>query len=423
MKRIVLKGGHVVDPSEKINRVTDLFIKNGKIEKIGKFSTRGYKEIDVSGLVVVPGFVDIHTHLREPGREDSETILSGTTAAAAGGFTSIACMPNTDPPIDSIDAVRFIYDRAKNAPIKVYPIASITKGQKGEELTDMIDCVRAGAVAFSEDGKSVANTDLMLNALEYSKMLGVPIISHCEEPSLSRNGVMNEGEVSDLLGLKGIPKAAEEVMVYRDIILSEYVGARLHIAHISTHRSVIAVIEAKKRGAHITSEITPHHLALSDTEVKKFDPNFKVNPPLRDDRELALLRDDLVKGRIDCIATDHAPHAEQDKAVEFPLAPFGVIGLETAVGVILTEFYHTKRLSLTQIVSLMSTTPASILNLPAGTLKRGVAADITVLDTQKEWIVEGFRSKSKNSPFIGRMLIGKAVMTISDGEIVYSDGV
>jgi len=414
---LLIKGGRIVDPASGIDRVADLLIKDGLVERISLANQRE---------LVVPGLIDIHTHLREPGREDEETILSGSQAAAAGGFTGVACMANTQPPIESQEGVRFVLERAQQAKCRIYPIAAVTKGLKGEELTEAADLVRAGAVALSDDGNPISNSQIMRRALEYSKALGIPICSHCEDRDLSSGGGMNESSTSTLLGLVGIPSISEEVTVARDILLAQFTQGRLHLAHLSTAGSLELVKEAKKRGVRVTAEVTPHHLILSDELIRaSFDPNLKMNPPLRGKEDIEALRKGLTDGTIDCIVTDHAPHSTEEKDVEFDAAPFGIIGLETSLGLILTELYHKGILNLQTIISLMSANPAKILGIKGGNLRVGSPADVTIIDLEKEWQVgpAKFRSKSRNTPFGGWTLQGKAVATIVGGEICYREGV
>ncbi len=426
--QLLVKGGRVVDPASGLDQVADLLISEGKIERISEPGSelRAERVIPAQGKLVVPGLIDIHTHLREPGREDEETILSGSQAAVAGGFTAVACMANTQPPIDSQEGVRFVLERGREAFCRIYPIAAVTKGLRGEELTEVADLVRAGAVALSDDGNPVSSSQLMRRALEYSKAFGVSIISHCEDRDLSSGGVINESFTSTLLGLGGIPSLSEEVMVARDIQLAQFTGGRLHLAHLSTAGSLELVREAKGKGVRVTAEVTPHHLILSDEQIRaSFDPNLKVNPPLREREDVDALREGLADGTIDCIVTDHAPHSSEEKDVEFDAAPFGIIGLETSLGLILTELYHKGLLDLKPIISLMSTNPARILGLPGGDLRPGGPADVTIIDLEKEWEVEParFKSKSRNTPFGGWRLKGKAVVTIVGGRIVYQEGV
>ncbi len=424
----ILAGGRIIDPASKLNKIGDIYIGKGRVLEIEtkklipknklKFS---HEIIDVYGKIVIPGLIDMHTHLREPGREDEETIYSGSLSAVAGGFTSICCMPNTDPPIDDQESVKFIYEKAKSARCRVFSIAGATKGLKGEELTEIADLVKAGAVAISDDGRPIYDSVIMRYALEYSKMYDIPVISHCEDLSLSSDGVMNEGFVSTLLGLRGIPSVAEEVMVARDIILAEYTGAKLHIAHVSTKGSVELIREAKKRKIKITCEVTPHHFSLTDEVIKNFNTNAKVNPPLRTRKDIEALKKGLKDGTIDCIATDHAPHSIEEKDVEFDAAPFGMVGLETALGLVTTELVETKILSWYEAIAKLTANPARILKFNAGQIKVGMPADLTVIDPGINWTVDpkDFKSKSRNSPFGGRRLKGKAYLTIVEGKIVY----
>jgi dihydroorotase len=425
---LILAGGRIIDPASKLDKIGDIYIRDGKILKIEtkklipKKRIRFSPEIiDAYDKIVTPGLIDVHTHLREPGREDEETILSGSTAAVAGGFTSICCMPNTEPPIDNQEAVKFIYAKAKNAMCKVYPVAGATKGLKGEELTEIADLVKAGAVAISDDGKPIYNSAIMRSVLEYSKMYELLVISHCEDLNLSSDGVMNEGFISTVLGLKGIPSVAEEVMVARDIKLVEFTRAKVHIAHVSTEGSINLIREAKRKGLKITCEVTPHHFSLTDEVIKTFDTNAKVNPPLRTRKDIEALKKGLKDGTIDCIATDHAPHSIEEKDVEFDAAPFGLVGLETALGLIITELIEKKVISWTEAITMLTLNPAKILRLNAGQIKAGMPADLTVIDPEVSWVVEPkeFKSKSKNSPFSGKKLKGKACFTIVDGKIVY----
>jgi len=425
---LILAGGRIIDPASKLDKVGDIYIGEGKILKIetkklipkkrSKFSA---EMVDVHGKIVTPGLIDMHTHLREPGREDEETIFSGSSAAVAGGFSSICCMPNTEPPIDNQESVKFIYEKAKLARCKVYPVAGATKELKGDELTEIADLVKAGAVAISDDGKPIHNSAIMRYALEYTKMYDLPVLSHCEDLSLSSDGVMNEGYVSTILGLRGIPSIAEEVMVARDIKLAEFTRAKVHIAHVSTEGSVNLIREAKRKRVKITCEVTPHHFSLTDEVIKTFDTNAKVNPPLRTKKDIDALKKGLKDGTIDCIATDHAPHSIEEKDVEFDAATFGMVGLETALGLVITELIKKKILSWTEAIAKMTINPAKILKLNAGQIKVGMPADLTVIDPDISWVVDpkDFKSKSKNSPFGGKKLKGKVCFTIVDGKIVY----
>lgn len=436
--RILIRGGRVIDPVSGLDGVMDLLIEEAVIRSVGSPAGPGKprraapggtapgggdRVIEAQGLIVCPGLIDLHVHLREPGREDEETIASGAAAAARGGFTGIACMPNTEPPNDSASVTEFILEQAaKHGAVRVYPIGAISKGRKGEELAEIGELVAAGCVGISDDGSPVSSAGLMRRAMEYATMFDVPVIPHCEELALSQGGVMHEGLVSTQLGLRGIPGIAEAVEVARDLLLAEFTGARLHLCHLSAAESVRALREAKARGVKVTAEVTPHHLALTDEAVRGFSTNTKMNPPLRSAEDQAALREALADGTIDAIATDHAPHALAEKEQEFDAAPFGVTGLETCLGVVLTELYHGKLLTLTQIVERMSVAPARILGLKGrGSLAPGTEADVTLFDPEREWVAEakGMASKSKNSPFLGWKLKGAPVMTIVGGKVVW----
>lgn len=427
---LIIAGGKLIDPGKGLNRVADIYIKGKKISKIEtkklidtkKLKTsKDERIIDASGKFVTPGLIDMHTHLREPGREDEETIYTGSQAAVAGGFTSICCMPNTDPPIDDQESVNFVYERARKALCKVFCVGAATKGLKGEELTEMADLKNAGAVAVTDDGRPISNSRIMRYCLEYSRMLDLPVISHCEDLALSSGGVMHEGYVSTLLGLGGIPSLAEEIMVSRDIKLAEFTGGRVHIAHVSTKGSVELIRAAKKKGVEVTCEATPHHFALTDELIKTFNTNARVNPPLRTQKDVEEIKKGLRDGTIDCIATDHAPHSIEEKDVEFNAAPPGLVGLETALGLIITELISKKILSWEEAIAKMTINPAKILNLDLGKIEKDDPADLTIIDPKISWTVDTsqFKSKSKNSPFEGRELTGKAWMTIVDGKIVH----
>jgi dihydroorotase len=423
--KMILTGGKIVDPVTGYFGPATVYISDGVIEKVEKRkkgTVSGGNVIKLDGKIVCPGFIDMHVHLREPGDEDEETIISGGEAAAAGGFTSIACMPNTKPPLDDAGAIEYVNNRAVMAPVKVYPIGAITMGTKGETLTEMMEMSACGAVAFTDDGSGVQNNDIMRRALEYSKTCGVPLISHCEYSDLAADGVMNEGFVSTKLGMKGIPAIAEELMVAREIMLASLTGARIHIAHVSTAGSVDLIRKAKKSKAQVTAEATPHHFTLTDELVNSFDTNLKVNPPLRSQKDVDAVIKGLSDGTIDCIASDHAPHSVEEKEFEFNFAPFGLIGLETTVGLVITKLINEKILTWVEVAEKLSTAPARILDIPGGTLSEGETADITVIDPGLEWIVNpnDFKSLSRNTPFAGWQLKGKAVMTIVDGNVVYS---
>lgn len=423
--QLILRQGRAVDPSQKLNKVVDIGIDNGCIVEIApKISQKGRKEIDARGLVVFPGFIDMHVHLREPGREDAETIESGTNAAARGGFTGVACMPNTLPVNDSETVTSYILKKAQEvSKIAVYPIGAITKGSQGKTLAEIGEMHRAGIVAISDDGHPVQDSQVMRRAMEYSKLFNLPVIDHCEDKDLVAGGVMNEGYHSTLLGLRGMNPASEEVQVIRDAILARQTGARVHIAHISTRRSLDAVVRARKEDAvAITCEVTPHHLLLTDELVTSFDTNTKMNPPLRLQDDVDALVKGIVSGAIDVIATDHAPHCIGDKMLEFDRAPFGIVGLETAVALICDRFVRTGILTFERLAQLFSANPARILNLDRGTLAQGSWADITVLDMNRKQEVRSadFVSRSRNTPFDGWKLCGGPAMTIVKGKIVWS---
>ncbi len=429
---LLIRGGHIIDPSQGIDQVGDLLIAEGKIVQVGGtvISSKA-QNLDATGLIVCPSFIDLHCHLREPGFEDKETIATGTKAAAIGGFTTVCCMANTNPPLDSPSAVARVKRKAsKDSLVAVLPIGCITKGRKGEELTDMAGLAEAGVVAFSDDGDPVASSQLMRRALEYSRDLGLPIIDHCEDKALSDNGIINEGQMSAKLGLKGIPAAAEEVMVARDLILAKLTKARLHIAHVSTKGSVELIRRARKEGIPVTAEVTPHHLTLTEERIagespnKPFDTNAKVNPPLRTKEDVQVLIKGLKDGTIAAIATDHAPHTLADKNCGLELAAFGISGFETALGCLMS-LVHQGEISLTQLISKLTCEPAKVIgrNDELGTLKTGAPANITILDPDREWIVNSrnFASKGKNTPYDGYQFKGKVMATIANGRIVYVD--
>ncbi len=424
--KILIRNGRVIDPSQDLDGQVDVLVEDGAISEAGGgLPDDGAETIDARGLVVSPGFVDMHVHLREPGREDEETVETGARAAVRGGFTSIACMPNTAPVIEGDEGVEFILSKARDAGLaRVFPIAAISKNLEGEVLSEIGAAIGAGAVGVSDDGMPVMEAGLMRRALEYVKMFSAPVISHCEDLTLSASGSMNEGRVSTLLGLKGIPSQSEDVMVARDIILAELAASRLHIAHISTARSLDLVADAKTRGSHVTCEVTPHHFTLSEEAVKGYDTNTKMKPPLRSPADVAALRKGLKRGTIDAIASDHAPHSEEEKDQEYDEAPFGIIGLETSFALACTELYHGKVVDLPRLVALMSTNPARILGLPYGTLRQGSPADITVFDPDAAWTVDEreFASRSRNTPFSGWKMKGRVVSVIVGGRVLMRDG-
>ena len=434
MDKLLLRGGRIIDPSQNIDGEMDLLIEGGKIAAIGKDIYRSgmdspktsgadFKVLDLRGMLVAPGLIDMHTHLREPGFEYRETIRTGSEAASHGGFTSVACMPNTRPVNDNRSVTEFIIRRAAECNlVNVYPIAAVSRGSEGVTMAEFWDLKNAGAVAFSDDGKPVTNSALMRRALEYASSLDMPIISHCEDVSLSAGGTINEGLVSTELGLAGIPAMAEDVMVARDIIISEFTGTVLHIAHVSTAGAVRLIRNARERGVKVTAETAPHYFSLTDEAVKEFDTNAKVYPPLRSMEDVMAIKEGLRDDTIAAIASDHAPHAITDKEVEFEYAASGIAGLETALALSL-KLVTDGILTLNQLIEKMSTNPARILHIPKGTLQVGADADITIVDLEKVWTVnpQGLRSKGKNSPFLGWTVKGKAILTIVGGEIKYQE--
>ena len=426
MASLLIKGGRVIDPSRQFDGRADVLIANGLIDTVGPNikADAKVKVYEAKGLVVTPGLIDMHVHLREPGREDEETVKSGTRAAAAGGFTTLNCMPNTDPVIDNASVVRMLRDRAEAVgSVNVFVTGAITKGLQGTEISDMGDMVKFGAVAFSDDGRSVMNAEVMRRAMEYVKMLGVPLIVHPEDHDLSRDGQMHEGYYSTLLGLKPIPAQAEEVIVARDIRLAELTKSRVHLTHISTKGSMEMVKIAKMHHIPITCDVTPHHLTLTDADCIGYDTNFKVNPPLRSADDVEAMRQGLVDGTIDAVASDHAPHAVQEKECEWAYAACGKIGLESALGVLLTKLVAADVISLPKLIERLSWAPAKILGLDKdgrGTLRPGAPADITLIDLTKNWTVDPdkLQSKSKNTPYGGWELTGRAADVIVGGKIV-----
>jgi dihydroorotase len=420
---LLIKNGTIVDPSQELNAPRDLLIRDGRVAEIGtNLQVASAEVFDAAGLIVAPGFIDLHVHLREPGFEYKETIESGARAAAAGGFTAVCCMPNTNPINDNSSVTSFIVERAANAIVRVYPIGAITQGSKGEKLAEIGEMKTAGIVAISDDGKPVPETNLMRRAMEYARDFAIPVVDHCED-CCARGGVMHEGEYSALLGLKGMPGAAEDIQVARDLMLAELTGARVHIAHLSTAKSVDLVREAKRRGLEVTCEVTPHHFTLTDAEVhlRSYDTNTKMAPPLRAASDLEGVLEGLRDGTIDAIATDHAPHHTNEKMLEFDQAPFGITGLETAVSLTLDRLVHRGVIDLGRMVELLSCRPAQIFNLDGGTLRPGAVADVTIFDAEKNVKVDLTKSQSKcrNTPFDGWELKGAPVATIVGGEIVW----
>ena len=422
ISRLLLEQARIVDPRLNLDKVADVLIEKDRIKEIGSIRDFKGRTIDCKNKIVMPGLLDMHVHLREPGQEHKETIKTGCNAAAAGGFTEICCMPNTKPPVDSRSDVEFIRERAGGHLVEVHPIAAVTMNLDGEKLTEMADMIEAGAVGFSDDGKPVSTAGLLRRALEYAGMFGKPIIDHCEDPTLSGDGVMHEGFISTALGMPAIPSVAEEVIVARDLLMAEYTGGPLHIAHVSTAGSVRLIREAKKRDVHITAETCPHYLVLTDEAVRSFDPFTKMNPPLRsmDDRKALLAG--LKDGTIDVIATDHAPHAIEDKECEFLSAAFGIVGLETALGLIWTNLVVKKILSLEQFIDKMAIQPRKILGLPDHLIEKGAAANLTLFDPEVHWQVDSglFESKSKNTPFQGWKLKGRSTGVINRGKFAQS---
>jgi dihydroorotase len=425
---LLLRGGRMIDPANKIDAVQDLLVANGKIERLGRdlAAPPEAELVDARGKIVCPGFIDMHVHLREPGHEYKETVATGTRAAAAGGFTAVCCMANTNPVNDNGAVTDYIVARAKaEGAVRVYPIGAVTKNLRGEELAELAELADAGCVAFSDDGRCVTNAGLYRRAMEYTLPFGAPVISHAEDTTLSRGAAMNEGVVSTELGLPGQPAAAEDVMVARDILLAELTGAHVHIAHLSTAGAVRLVRDAKARGVRVTAEVTPHHLVLTEDAVRTWDANTKMAPPLRTKRDVEALIEALADGTIDCIATDHAPHALSEKEGEFDRAAFGIVGLETAIGLLLDRLVAPGLLPLTTLVARLSRDPARLLNLPGGTLAVGAPADITILDPGAETTVDPsrFHSRSRNTPFGGWTLRGGPVMTVVGGTVVHRGGV
>jgi len=419
MKELLIRNGRVIDPASQRDSVADVFVRSGKIVAVGSnLDAAGAQVYDATGLVVAPGFIDMHVHLREPGFEYSETIETGARAAVAGGFTSICCMPNTSPVNDSATVTSYIVERARRAAAaKVYPIGAITKGSAGEELAAIGSMKQAGIVAISDDGRPVMNSRVMRRAMEYARSLDLAVIDHCEDLNLSAGGDMHEGVESIRLGIRGIPSSSEDVMVARDILLAELTGVRYHVAHISTRNAVAMVAFAKSRGLAVTCEVTPHHFALSDADMAPYDSNYKMKPPLRAHCDAAAVIDGIVSGAVDAIATDHAPHPGSEKMQEFERCPFGILGLETAIGLALEFLVHTEKISVARMVELFTTGPARILKLNAGALAPGAPADLTILDLKREWTydVDRSHSKSRNSPFHGRGFRGGPVATIVNG--------
>ena len=426
--KLLIANGHLIDPAAPENTGMSVLVEDGKVSAwFGPKDPKpeGCEVFDASGLLVAPGFIDMHVHLREPGQEHKETIASGCAAAVAGGWTGVCPMPNTNPVNDNAAITRYMIEQAERAALaNVFPIGAITKSSDGSELAEMGEMKAAGAVAVSDDGRPVPNAGIMRRAMQYAKDFDLPVIDHCEDRSLSSGGVMHEGRISLLLGLKGMPALAEEIDVVRDILLAKETGAHIHIAHVSTKGAIEAVRRAKNEGINITCEVTPHHLTLTDRSVEGYDTNTKMAPPLRSEEHLEAIIEGIKDGTIDAIATDHAPHHADEKALEYDRAPFGITGLETGVGLAFNELVHKGIIGLERLVEMCSTNPAKIFRLEGrGTLKPGSSADITIIDPTRDWTFNAFesRSKSRNTPFDGRRFTGKAVATIIGGRIVFTD--
>ncbi len=424
MSKLVIKNGRVIDPGQNIDRVCDVAIEGAMIRELAEsIDATGSEIFDASGLIVAPGFIDMHVHLREPGFEHSETIETGSRSAAAGGFTSICCMPNTQPVNDSATVTSYIMDRARRfAVVNVYPIGAITRNSAGEELAAIASMKAAGIVAISDDGKPVMNARLVRRAMEFARALDIPLIEHCEDLNLSAGGDMHEGLQSTRLGLRGLPRSSEDVMVARDIILAEVTGVRYHVAHISSQHSVAMVAHARRLGLRVTAETTPHHFVLADTDMRPYDSSFKMKPPLRESADVQAVTAGLVNGTIEAIATDHAPHPGDEKMQEFERCPFGIIGLETALPLALEQLWHSKRMILPNIIRLFTQGPANILSLPnRGTLVAGSPGDVTIFGLDHQWTYDVNRSpsKSRNTPFHGRKFKGGQVATIVAGNVVW----
>ena len=422
MTSLLITGARVLDPSQDLDATLDILIEDGAIAKVDKrIKAQNVETIDAAGLIATPGFIDLHTHLREPGQEHKETIATGTRAAVAGGYTAVCAMANTVPPNDERAVTEMMLaEAARNGSCRVYPIGAVSRGLKGEELAELAELRAAGCVAVSDDGKPVWNAQLMRRALEYCSMLDMPVVAHEEDANLAEGGVMHEGFYSTLLGMKGIPAASEETLVARDVILARLTNAHVHIAHLSTSGAVDAVRRARAEGVKVTCEVTPHHIALGDDAVQSFSTNLKMNPPLRSEAHRQAILEGIADGTIDAIATDHAPHHFDEKNVEFDLAPFGIIGLETAFGVCHEQLVLTGVIDLRRLIELFTSGPAGVFHLPGGTLRAGALGDVTLIDLDARYeVTRTFASKAANSPFVGRTLQGRAVTTIVGGTIRY----
>jgi len=420
-KKYILRGARIIDPQVNLDQIADIVIEEGYIKEIGNVKDTKGEKLDLTGKIIVPGLFDMHTHLRDPGDEDTENIISGCAAAAAGGFTGIACMPDTDPKIDTSGIVEYIKKRAEQLPVYVYPVASATSGSRGEKLSEMYDLQKAGAVAFSDDESPIIDSDIIRRALEYASDLNGMIIQHAEDTHLS-DGVMHEGVISTRLGLAPIPALCEEVIVFRDIRISEYINGTIHFAHVSTSESVEHIRKAKGRGLKVSAEVTPHNLFLTDEAVIGYDTNTKVYPPLRSDDHRQALLEGLLDGTIDCIASDHSPHAQEDKEQDYNTAPFGIIGLETSLGLVLTELLHTGKINWNDLVEKMSIAPRRILHLPKIKIAKGEIAELTIIDPELQWTVipDQFKSQARNTPFAERELKGRAFGIFNKGSFTKS---
>ncbi|HEX9164243.1 MAG TPA: dihydroorotase [Thermoanaerobaculia bacterium] len=420
---LLITNGRVIDPSRDLDAKLDVLIENGSIARVDKRIRADVETIDAAGLIVTAGFIDLHTHLREPGQEHKETIATGTRAAVAGGYTAVCAMANTIPPNDERAVSEMVLAEARrNGACRVYPIGAVSKGLKGEELAELADLRAAGCVAASDDGRPVFNAQLMRRALEYSTMLRMPIVAHEEDAHLNEGGVMHEGYFSTLLGMSGIPAASEETMVARDVILAQMTGGHLHVAHLSTRGAIEAIRAARTKGVKVTCEVTPHHIALTDESVQSFSTNLKMNPPLRSAEHRQAVLEAIADGTVDAIATDHAPHHFDEKNVEFDLAPFGIIGLETAFAVCYEQLVRKKIIGLPRLIDLLTSGPARAFNLPGGTLAEGTLGDVTIVDVDQRYqVTNTFRSKASNSPFIGETLHGRVVATIVGGTLRYDE--
>ncbi len=426
MSSLLIKNGRVIDPKTRFDRIADVLIEGNKIQKIERnIKIENAKTIDATGMIVCPGLIDLHCHLRDPGRPDEETIASGAKAAVAGGFTTICCMPNTEPPIDNEGIVQYIIKEAEKANLcRVFPIATITKKREGKEIAEFGELVKAGVKGFSDDGNTVSDARIMRYALEYSKIFEVPIFDHALDESLSKGGVMNEGEVSTRLGLAGSPAIAEEIIVARDIMLSRFTGAKVHLCHISTKGSVELIRKAKKEGLDITCETCPHYFFFNDTVIETYNTNYKVNPPLRSEIDRRAIIEGLRDGTIDCISTDHAPHTQAEKELEFASAPFGMTGLETALSLTIMQLVNIEKFSWLEILDKFTIKPAQILKEKLGIIKEGAVADLVIINPDVKWplTLETIKSKSKNTPFLNKELIGRAEYVVVNGELKYQSG-